>query len=219
MSALFFLLLLYGMLRPCFEKMPACSFAVLSLIYWAVAVSVSCILIEQSVAENLRVVFYNPLIHLSSFLLGAALQGLVSPRRHGLVVLLVVIGLFGICALFLYLNPVHFGLISGGCLWAPVFCLLVYGIFLAPSAMVQCFDHRVIALLGELSFPIYLLQFPMHKLYETIFVCESPSGSLRFFGYLSFLIMTAVLCHVFLKFIVRRTLTRSGFLSAFRNHS
>jgi peptidoglycan/LPS O-acetylase OafA/YrhL len=51
--------------------------------------------------------------------------------------------------------------------YAPMFALFIIALAGAPRWLRQSFEHRALVYLGEISYGVYILQFPIHKVYES----------------------------------------------------
>ncbi|TGN30344.1 acyltransferase [Empedobacter tilapiae] len=102
--------------------------------------------------------FYNPLLHLNSFIIGIATGFLFiknsSQKKYDLLIILLTCLL--ITVVYLSRNLfIHNGF------FAPLFALLIYFISKNNGWITKLFTNKKLIYLGEISFAIYLLQFPV----------------------------------------------------------
>lgn len=138
---------------------------------------------------------YLPICHLGSFMLGVVaheLVGVIGTLRNEYVC---VIGAAATVLTILSTMWVtsgldyHFGSASNIGLLAPVFAVLVYSVSQFPPVVLKHFDKTWIRLAGELSFPIYLLQVPLFKVFDSIILKKGQvtMDTPLFAGFLIFL--------------------------------
>ena len=149
-------------------------------------------------------VFYFPMTHLCSFLLGLSgaawiIEGKIKSCNKVISTLSVVMV---ISAIVLILNNkdgiTHFfglkKLTFGSSLLSPIFLLLIIAITLAKSSLIKVLSFYPLVLLGEASYSMYILQKPMHLIYEKYLSEILLLGeSLDFYAFFVFLVTVSVL--------------------------
>lgn len=145
-------------------------------------------------------ILYFPVWHLSTFLMGMITSKIVlkiqgkKQLNNIIIQLLLILSLVLLIALHLIPNKwigfAHNGLLS------PVFGLLLATVTLSSSATVQWLGFRPFVLLGDASYALYLLQYPVYLLYTTITQQKSVAG-LHFWYYSGILILVSVLIYLF----------------------
>ncbi len=148
------------------------------------------------------VLFYNPLFHLNAFLLGC-LGGRwfveIAPQRPVRTIpnLLMLTGSFLlICLSLLYLKDIpkmagwniKLALTNGSL--APLFLVAIIALARDQSWLAQALRHPWLVLLGDASYAIYILQFPVHTAYKKYVetLIAEQSNEFQFFVYLVLLI-------------------------------
>lgn len=196
-----------------------------ALILWAATQIILTILLNHpsfykgfpSAGHDL--IFYFPLSHFCSFVIGVALGNvyvLSGPIRLGkwtsisllsMTVLIIFGGLqFEWTSFFSLKLPL------GASFFAPIFGALVLSIALLPRDVSKLFSIRLFYYLGEVSFPVYLLQYPIRIIVTTIFpfvgkgIMEMPV----FLFYFAILMVGAVLFRILVQEKTSRFLI-SGF--------
>ena len=158
-------------------------------------------------------IYYNPLMHLSSFVLGM-LCGIYlknnadrSPTtNNGIYLTLSFIAIF----LLIWARP-HLESILGiklaftNGLLAPAFLAFIF-LFARHSGIIsKLFSLPFLVLLGEASYSLYILQKPMHGIYNKIIVPRiSLSEHAHFYIFLLLLIFISILSYKFLETPMRR---------------
>ncbi len=148
-------------------------------------------------------IFYNPLLHLSTFAVGAAAGMLVVRHRARLRDAAATAGPVWILAtaaiaLALVLEGALSSAIglrvtfNNGAL-APLFALLIVALALDESAAARALAHPWLLLLGEASYAVYLLQIPFATIYERALAHAPPlAPSWRFYVYALLLVAVSV---------------------------
>jgi peptidoglycan/LPS O-acetylase OafA/YrhL len=152
-------------------------------------------------------VFYFPLTHLCSFLFGLAgavwiLENKCKPQNKAisnfsLIVVLSVIVLIlnnkGVINHFLE-NKLAFG----SSLLSPIFILLIVLVALNKSSYIKLLSFYPLVLLGEASYSLYILQYPVHRIYNLL-ISDRLALSEHLDFYVFFIFLTLVsLCTFFL---------------------
>jgi peptidoglycan/LPS O-acetylase OafA/YrhL len=139
---------------------------------------------------------YGPLLHFPTFVVGAA-GGLLFIRYRdrlrtvAVPFMLASLGLF--LAFMLVPNPVvrfhHDGL------FAPLFILFVVGLGSAPDlAVSRLFARRSFVLLGEASYGVYILQYPMELVFGVVTRRGGFATNVRFWSFYVVLVTVALVC-------------------------
>jgi len=172
---------------------------------------------EPSLIHDL--IFFFPLSHLCSFLLGGAagklfLENTTFFNSRGLLQLL----LFStaLTSVYLTLNNLDyinrlftFPVVLGASFFAPLFALLVLGIASSDNKITRLFTRAAFVFLGEISFAIYILQFPVHLLLERIFPATLLAHNTLFFlGFLLILILVSAFIHRYFEVPCKRYLLK-----------
>ncbi len=113
-------------------------------------------------------IFYSPLSHLCSFVLGIALGILHVQSLPIRITKWASLAFCGATLLVIFgtlqsgwLEGVSSNLPLGASFFGPAFGALVFSVALLPREVRSIFNLRVVRFLGEISFPIYLLQLPV----------------------------------------------------------
>jgi len=135
------------------------------IIFWALSQLIIYILFTFANTIPPTQLYYNPLLHLNTFLCGATLSYIYS--SSSVLVnfsriranLMLVLG-FGLLILILgtdnYIKPYcHNGLL------VPIFTILFIGLLHDKTLVSRIFSNRTCSYFGELSFGVYLLQYPV----------------------------------------------------------
>ncbi len=106
-------------------------------------------------------------------------------------------------------NFLGFELASGAGIYAPVFLILILHLTLARNVMLRMLSWSAFAILGEISYALYILQQPMETLYKYL-LPERLSGSpgMYFWLYFVFLFFVAWLLTLLEKAIVKKKVFR-----------
>ncbi len=171
-----FILLVIKSIKPKTGKL-----VVYALIFWAFSLTVSTNLLNTpkfykpypSVSHDL--IFYFPPVHLASFLLGVAgAYYFLSIKTRKFSPLFIKIGLFLSIIITIGLlnnsvwvsNVLGFTLPISAGLYAPLFLALILFSSLAEKIRTpKWLQHPFFAYLGDLSYPIYVLQLPFFYMY------------------------------------------------------
>jgi peptidoglycan/LPS O-acetylase OafA/YrhL len=154
--------------------------------------------------------YYHPLVHLPTFVAGVS-AGLIFARHPDRVAAYspaLVAGSVLVLAVMLSVpNPVvryhHNGL------FAPVFVALIWGVGSRPaSALSRGLAARPLVRLGEASYGIYLLHYPLHKVYE-IAVGYTWGYELHYAVWFGGVLSIALVVHRFVEAPLREWIRRS----------
>lgn len=146
-------------------------------------------------------IFYNPLMHLNTFVIGfiagawlleGKLNKLATPRINNTGLLLSV----SLIALLLIIRQplmtttgINVDYTNG--MIAPLFLVFIVLLTLNQSCISTWLQHKWMILLGEASFSLYILQKPLHGIYEKIAIPWIAEGSALYF-YLFIIVLTGV---------------------------
>lgn len=205
-------------------------FLVSALVLWLLTQVVLTAVFEQglyggfpSVSHSL--VYYFPVSHYCSFALGVAGSQVVMDRQRLLSSnwgSMLALG----CASFLVLALInnepgisahaHLQFAYGSSFLAPVFLLLIVAIAVSTPAVSRALSSRVLVLLGESSFSLYILQHPVYRIVD-IFVGKrlDLAPAPYFLVYFMLLIAVSVVSFVCLERPVNKFMRRL-FLNSFR---
>jgi peptidoglycan/LPS O-acetylase OafA/YrhL len=182
--------------------------------------------LDPSDGQAERFVRYWPPLHLSTFLFGAA-WGIVYRRglhRYPLPPFVPPLLFVGSMAVFVALlavpNPLvkysHNGLLS------PLFMIAIIGMSMDRTWLARVLAWKPLEFLGEISYGVYILQFPIYELYSWAIGVELGhagthyyvyDNGLHFFGYAAALVAASALSFVAIEkpvkaFIRRRLMPR-----------
>lgn len=145
-------------------------------------------------------IYYNPLMHLNSFIAGM-LTGIIfkksstqNSRNNSIFVILSFVLIF-----FLIWGRPHFEALTGfklaytNGLLAPAFLLLIILLAKDNSILSTILKHKWLILLGEASYSLYILQKPIHGVYEKIITPRIVlSETTHFYIFLLLLILISI---------------------------
>ncbi len=159
-------------------------------------------------------IYYFPLTHLCSFLLGVS--GGIWFKQSGYVIennLVSVILVVGSGAVIVYLlghqglinNTLGFKLPYGSSLYAPFFLILILAVSVCRSQIVRVLSLRPLVLLGEASYAMYILQVPIHMLFAAyVQKWVGLTGLGNFALYFFMLLMVSIFVFMFFEKPVNR---------------
>lgn len=153
-------------------------------------------------------IYYNPLMHLGTFVIGfvsgawlreGKLHKLAPPQINTsglLIVSVLIIGLLIMRQPFIAYTSIHFDYTNG--LIAPLFLLLILLLALNTTRISTILQHPWLVLLGEASFSLYILQKPLHGIYEKLVPAAiAPASALHFYLFIIILTGTALFSYHF----------------------
>lgn len=162
--------------------------------------------------------FYNPVLHLNTFILGFAVgvyfcQGKISTNNQvtntslliasALIAALLLIGQKAIEQLLGFNIAYNNGLI------APVFLAFIIFLALDRTLISKVLSLPILVLLGEASYSLYILQRPVYGVYKQLAPSWLPVDSaLHFYVFLIGLTLISVLSFLWLETPLRRTINR-----------
>jgi peptidoglycan/LPS O-acetylase OafA/YrhL len=155
------------------------------------------------------VIFYNPLLHLNTFLLGG-LAGrwylergvtLSAKKLLNSVMLIASFLLIGLSLLYLkdsfkQLFGIRVALTNG--ILAPLFILFITTLALDNTWIARTFQSPALVLLGDASYAVYILQFPAHTFYKKYLEGYFPNASNEFHFYAYLILLLAISVATFL---------------------
>jgi peptidoglycan/LPS O-acetylase OafA/YrhL len=151
------------------------------------------------------VIFYNPLLHLNTFLLGALAGRWYQERGEKLdtkkllnsVLLLASFLLIGLSLLYLkggFKQLFGFKVALTNGILAPLFIVFITTLALDSSWFARILQNPALVLLGDASYAVYILQFPMHTFYKYFIETSWPqvSNDVHFYAYLILLVLISI---------------------------
>ena len=172
---------------------------------------------EPSASHDL--IYFSPLSHYCSFMLGIAGGLFYIHRRHSfdsqgktqLSVFFVVILLTG----YLLNNPdfltglIPYPLVFGASFYAPLFLLLILSVAGSRNRATRIMALPFFVFLGEVSYCIYIIQFPIHMAYDK-FLSEffEFNPLLNFSVFMSLLVAVSAFIYVYFEKPVKHQLMR-----------
>jgi peptidoglycan/LPS O-acetylase OafA/YrhL len=144
-------------------------------------------------------IFYHPISHLGSFLLGIAVSKifLSSAKSQNSVwkfLVAIIVVLFFLEFHKIFNSFFGFTLFVGSSLLAPLFACFI--MVCAKYANFEVFSHKIIASLGDSSYAIYILHAPIYFLISWFYIFN-PKTTHGYFSYLFISIVVGVLAHKF----------------------
>lgn len=155
-------------------------------------------------SASFDIIFYFPLSHYASFLMGVAGGHLFIETREwhensGRWAWLALILSFGFVYFLLqypglYQAPLGLSLPTGASLYAPAFLLLVLSVAYAKNLFTRLLALPPLVVLGEASYSVYILQKPVYLAYIKYITNRlGLSGDADFYAYLLILVCTSLL--------------------------
>ncbi len=201
-------------------KLGTKSLAIFTVILWFATQAI--LLIQLNSAEYAPksllhdFIYYNPLMHLNSFVAGI-LCGIylkrnpnTSEKNNGLWLLLS----FGLIFLLIWARP-HLETLLGmklaftNGLLAPVFLLFIVLLARHKGIITKLFSYSGLILLGEASYSLYILQKPVHGVYDKIIVPRiALSETTHFYVFLILLIILSILSYKLFETPMRKALRK-----------
>lgn len=120
-------------------------------------------------------IYYHPLMHINSFIIGIV-TGIFfknkefKPLKHNTLLVILSAGLIVVLLMFKpsIENLLNFKIAFTNGLIAPVFLLFIVLLSLDKGIISKLFSHKWLVLLGEASFSLYILQKPLHGIYDRL---------------------------------------------------
>jgi peptidoglycan/LPS O-acetylase OafA/YrhL len=206
LSALFFFYLVFGLSfsRVCRLSLNTVVYA--SAVVWLVSLAV-LILLKETVytgypSASHDLIFYHPVMHLNSFLIGVAgglafrgnvFQRVAGPRPGWVFAAGATVVLLGIVAVIDSGYVLHNGLLS------PLFLLLIVGVALDTSWIARALSSNLCLALGNMSFAAYILQAPVKVVFLQVLARLGVGGPLAL--WLPYLVLLLIVSAVAVAFI------------------
>ena len=226
-----FFYLLFPLLLPLSRRGSFWQRLALLMVFWLLTQLALTVLLNADIEGGSRAVWnihfalYHPLSHLCSFLLGMAAGGayraLVNRPQtwaeQGLMWLLSIalVTLVGsetrIPTPFGLPLPAELLLPFGASFWSPLFALWILLFARVPAAIARRFSHPAALHLGEISFALYILQAPLHRLWVSVSWLGQTTSVLQLLLYMAALILLADLCHRLMEKPLQRWLSQQIF--------
>lgn len=189
-----------------FQKLKIKTLLFLTGLFWVVMQIVFVIMINKGDFFVLS----NPLFHLSTFLFGMAAGRIFKNKSDVLIKnirtieILSAVSVIVLCFLIISKNLLFNKFYQNGLL-APVFVLLIYTIALSKQRVLRFFTSKRLEYLGEISYGIYILQFPVSILvFGVIDRIKKLSPTASFYIYSIILVGVAALTYEFIEKPCRR---------------
>ena len=161
-------------------------------------------------------IYYFPMTHLCSFLLGISGAVFILETKHFIykknITLFLVLIIFTTIVIILnnqnfIMNQLNLKLAFGSSLLAPLFLIFIVSITLCRSKIINIFSIYPLVLLGEASYSLYILQSPIHIIYDKYLSgVLSLEASMDFYVYLMFLTLISILTFLFFEKPVNKLL-------------
>jgi peptidoglycan/LPS O-acetylase OafA/YrhL len=156
----------------------------MSLGFWAVSQAIHVVLSIQLLPDGKEFLFYHPLFHLNSFLLGVAggvwylTEGARSAidQKTNWMLLLLGFGLVSLALIARKLTPAWFSTLAldTGEL-APFFLVGILALALDRTWLSRKLSHPWLVLLGDASYSLYILHVPIRWLFERALILAGSS--------------------------------------------
>lgn len=166
-------------------------------------------------------IYYHPIMHFNTFLMGfvagvwlrlGKFQSFAQPRINTISLIAVV----SVILLLLvwretFINTTGIAVDYTNGLIAPLFISFIVLLAVNTSALRQWLSHPWLVLLGEASFSLYILQKPLHGIYESVFGrwLETNSAS-YFYLFIMLLTLTAILSFQWIETPLRQFINAFG---------
>lgn len=206
LSVEFFFYALFPLLLIVLSRLGQKNFIIIAVITWVLA-AIQHILAKTGTAgtwaTHEQFILYFPLWHINTFMMGMAgaiiFFSLSRTKERTLlpagISIAAAIAIAAILSTDNIIRPfVHNGLLS------PLFLLAVIGLSMDSSFLKKTFSNRWLVWLGDISFEIYILQFPVYLWMEAPFKRAgiSPESTTGFLIFLAVLILASGLMHRFI---------------------
>lgn len=202
-----FFYLCFPLLLTLIYKSGIKTLAIISILLWLTTQVIHTLLLNSDIyqAHNPlhNFIYYNPLMHINAFILGIVvgvifkknskqMDSLSKYSLSGIIITSITLALIityqkDISALLGFEIALTNGQI------APLFLAFIIFLALDKGKISQLLSHKWLVLLGEASFSLYILQRPVHSLYERIIQhrIELPEA-FHFYLYLIILILISI---------------------------
>lgn len=157
-------------------------------------------------------IYYNPLMHLNTFIMGLLVGVFFKriennkkemPKRSNNTIWLIL--LFSLIFLLIWARPyiehyLDYKIAYTNGLLTPVFLLFIILLARNSGLISKVFNLPILILLGEASYSLYILQKPIHGLYDKIIVPRiNLTENIHFYIFLLILIAVSILSYLFLE--------------------
>lgn len=176
-----------------YKKTSLKKIAIAVVIIWVVSQCVF-IFIQQSGAFSLatkKLSLYFPLLHLNQFMAGNLLALYLlhrNPEKKNNLLYTVIVAVVLMCLINL---PVTQKIFHNG-LIAPVFCMFIYLFSASENKLTTVFQLPFFILLGEISYGIYIYQYPVYKIFNFLYIKILQLHIASWMFYANFLILLIV---------------------------
>ena len=159
-------------------------------------------------------IYYNPLMHINQFMLGLVCgiylktQKPNTTQKSGICLLISFLLMFLLIWGRPYLeNLLGIRLAFTNGLLAPVFLALIYFLAKHKGALTKLFSLPLLVLLGEASYSLYILQKPIHGIYDKVIVPRlALPETLHFYIFLILLILISIASYKYLETPMRKVI-------------
>ena len=191
---------------------------IVGVVLWLVTQIILLTLLNSNdyVPKNLLhdFIYYNPLMHLNAFIAGF-LTGVffkdrnIKPSAHN--TLWLVVSVLFIATLLMFRptleEVIGIKLAYTNGLIAPAFLVFIVLLAQEKGTLATILSNRWLVLLGEASFSLYILQKPLHGLYDKLIANKIPlSETLHFYIFLVLLILASILSYKFFETPMRQVI-------------
>ena len=162
-------------------------------------------------------IYYNPVMHLSSFIMGMLVginykQSLTQNTQKQKNTSFLLFFSFAIIFILIWARPhlellFNYKLAYTNGLLAPVFLYFIVILAMHKGSISRIFSHPWLILLGEASYSLYILQKPIHGLYDKIITPRiALPETVHFYLFLVGLILVSIISYKFLEKPMRQTI-------------
>jgi len=165
----FFYLLFPFLFNYLYKTKNTTQFYITIILFWFLSQTVFLYLLyTHSFDKQINYILYLPLFHLNEFLAGNLLGFFIikkSPLKSNTDFVIIILSLIIILSMY-FISP--YKIFHNGLL-APIFGLLIFFIAVNNGMLTNVFTNSILILLGEISYGIYIYQFPVFKISNFIF--------------------------------------------------
>jgi len=213
-----FFYMLFPVIIFLFRRLNNTQISIIVIFIWLLSIAQHYYFVNNLYQENnikiQEFILYFPLWHLNIFLVGMLcgifikeykISKKLSPK------ILYTIGILMFFVVFVTDNPIKAYVHNG--LLAPVFFLIVAGLAIDKSLLTKLLGHNMLVLLGNASYSVYILQWPLFIVFSKFLNKEKLIG-IDFYIYLVSLIIISIFVYLFFekkaKHIILKKLIRSS---------
>ena len=211
-----FFYLLFPLILYILRKLSFAKQVVLILLVWAISLFQHYYFINHlhltPGPESDQFLLYFPLWHLNTFLFGILAGILIQRLRNSDTLnlntarLMYVLGIVLFVLILVTNNPIKPLVHNGG--MSPIFLLIILGLALDRSIITKALSHKYCILLGNASYSMYILQWPIYIILTQVFGNDELNG-ISFYSYLITLITVSCLTYLYFEkgmraFILRK---------------